>query len=330
MDKLRFGIVGTNSISDWFLNGAKQDPRFCAAAVCSRSIERAKDFAAKHQIPHAFDSLQKMVESDLIDAVYIATPNSVHAEQSILAMKHGKHVLCEKPLASNTREVSEMIAFSEESGMTLMEAVKPTLTPNFRYLQQNIGEAGRIRRYFASYCKYSSRYDKLKEGVVLNAFKPELSNGAVMDIGLYTIYPLAVLFGKPEKIVAQGIILPTGVDGEGSAILKYDGMDAVVIYSKIADSYLPSEIQGENATITIRQINNFSSIEFRDRRSGIATDWSRTQPEDGFYYETAEFIDMVMSGRIESPINSHKASLISIGIIDEIRRQCRVCFPADR
>lgn len=330
MEKLRFGIVGTNSISDWFLKGAKRDPRFSAEAVCSRSMERAEEFAARHSIPHSFDSLEKMVESDVIDAVYIATPNSVHAGQSILAMKHGKHVLCEKPLASNTREVSEMIRTSEKYGVALMEAVKPTLTPNFRFLKENIGRAGKIRRYFASYCKYSSRYDKLKEGVVLNAFKPELSNGAVMDIGLYTIYPLAVLFGKPEKVIAGGVLLPTGVDGEGSAILKYDGMDAVVVYSKIADSYLPSEIQGEEGAFTIRQINNFDSIEFRNRHADGPENWNRPQPEDGFFYETAEFIDVVGSGRIESSINSHANSLISIGIIDEIRRQTGVCFPADR
>ena len=105
MDKVRFGVVGTNFISDWVIAGARQDERFELVAVYSRTQETADAFAAKHQIPHTFTSLEEMAKSPLVDAVYIASPNYLHAEQSILCMKHGKHVLCEKPFASNAREV---------------------------------------------------------------------------------------------------------------------------------------------------------------------------------------------------------------------------------
>ena len=198
MNKLRFGVVGTNFITDWVLAGASQDERFELVAVCSRTQERADEFAAKYNIPHTFTSLEEMAKSPLIDAVYIATPNYTHAEYSILCMKHGKHVLCEKPLASNASEVKEMIAVSHQCGVTLMEAMKPTMTPNFGVVREILPKAGVLRRYFSSYCQYSSRYDKYKEGIVLNAFKPELSNGAIMDIGVYTIYPMVVLFGRPK------------------------------------------------------------------------------------------------------------------------------------
>ena len=185
MEKVRFGIVGTNFISDWVIAGARQDARFELTAVYSRKQETADAFAAKHGIPHTFTSLEEMASSPLIDAAYIASPNFLHAEQSILCMQHGKHVLCEKPLASNAREARAMIAASEQYGVTLMEAMKPTLTPNFRAVQANLKRVGTIRRYFSAYCQYSSRYDKFKEGIVLNAFRPELSNGAMMDIGVY-------------------------------------------------------------------------------------------------------------------------------------------------
>lgn len=132
MEKVRFGIVGTNFISDWVIAGARQDARFELTAVYSRKQETADAFAAKHGIPHTFISLEEMASSPLVDAVYIASPNFLHAEQSILCMQHGKHVLCEKPLASNAREARAMIATSEQYGVTLMEAMKPTLTPNFR------------------------------------------------------------------------------------------------------------------------------------------------------------------------------------------------------
>ena len=246
INKIRFGVVGTNFITDWVIAGAREDERFELVAVYSRTQETADAFAAKHQIPYTFTSLEEMAQSPLIDAVYIASPNFLHASQSILCMKHGKHVLCEKPFASNAREVKEMIAASQEYNVTLMEAMKPTLTPNFRAVRENIHKLGTIRRYFSCYCQYSSRYDKFREGIVLNAFKPELSNGAMMDIGIYTLYPMVVLFGRPQKVEATGVVLSSGADGQGAVNFVYEGMNATILYSKIANSYLPTEIQGED------------------------------------------------------------------------------------
>ena len=116
--KIRFGMVGTGFIADWVLAGARQDARFEAVAICSRTQERADAFAAKHGIPHTFTLLEEMAASPLVDAVYIATPNFLHASQSILCMRHGKHVLCEKPLASNAREARQMVAVARECGVT--------------------------------------------------------------------------------------------------------------------------------------------------------------------------------------------------------------------
>ena len=117
--KIRFGMVGTGFIADWVLAGARQDARFEAVAICSRTQERADAFAAKHGIPHTFTLLEEMAASPLVDAVYIATPNFLHASQSILCMRHGKHVLCEKPLASNAREARQMVAVARECGEVL-------------------------------------------------------------------------------------------------------------------------------------------------------------------------------------------------------------------
>ena len=150
MKKIRFGVVGTNNITDWVIAGARQDERFELAAVCSRTLERANEFAAKHGIPHTFTSLEEMAKSPLIDAVYIATPNYVHAKQSILCMNHGKHVLCEKPFASNAREVRQMTEVAREQGVTLMEAMISTLNPNFTITKEHLKNLGTIRRYFAS------------------------------------------------------------------------------------------------------------------------------------------------------------------------------------
>lgn len=337
MKKIRFGVVGTNNISDWVIAGGRQDERFELVAVCSRTQEKANEFAAKHDIPHTFTSLEEMAQSPLIDAVYIATPNYVHARQSILCMSHGKHVLCEKPFASNAHEVRQMIVAAQKYGVVLMEAMISTLNPNFTIVKNHLKELGTIRRYFASYCQYSSRYDKFKEGIILNAFKPELSNGAVMDIGVYTIYPMVALFGKPKKIETQGILLHTGVDGQGAVNFQYENMNATVLYSKIANSALPTEIEGEAGNLILDKIHITRKVDFIPRQKtaqgkeqeninhAIGTAVDRSE----YYYEMAEFMNLIEQGRQESAVNSWENSLTTMEIMDEIRRQLGVHYPAD-
>jgi predicted dehydrogenase len=328
MNRLRFGVIGTNFITDWVIAGGRQDERFELAAVYSRSQEKADAFAAKHDIPHTFTSLEAMASSPLVDVVYVASPNALHAEQSIFCMEHGKHVLCEKAFASNVREAREMIAAARRNRVALMEAMKPTLTPNFLAARDALSRIGAVRRYFSCYCQYSSRYDKFREGVVLNAFRPELSNGALPDIGVYTIYPMVVLFGRPRNIKAAGFKLSSGVDGEGSIVFDYPDMDAAVLYSKIANSSLPTEIQGEDGNIVFDRINIISEVNlhFRDGRKELL---SHPAQQNEYYYEVKEFIDIVLSGRQESTINSWENSLATMEIMDEIRRQLGVVYPAD-
>lgn len=328
MNCLRFGVVGTNFITDWVIAGGRQDERFDLSAVYSRTQETANAFAVRHKIPYTFTSLEAMVASPLIDAVYVASPNAFHAAQSILCMKHGKHVLCEKAFASNAREAREMIAVARSNKVALMEAMKPTLTPNFLAARNAMDKIGAVRRYFSCYCQYSSRYDKFREGLVLNAFQPELSNGALPDIGVYTIYPMAVLFGRPQSIKAAGWKLSSGVDGEGSVVFMYPTMDAAVLYSKIANSSLPTEIQGEDGNIVFDRINIISDVNLRFR-DGRQETLSCLTEHNEYYYEVKEFIDVVQSGRQQSDINSWENSLITLEIMDEIRRQLGVVYPAD-
>lgn len=336
--KIRFGVIGTNFITEWVIAGAREDERFELAAVCSRTRERGEEFAARYGIKHVFTSVEEMAASDAVDAVYIASPNYCHAEQSIICMNGGKHVLCEKPLASNAREARSMIEASRRNNVTLMEAMKPTMTPSFNAVRDSLSRVGRVRRYFASYCQYSSRYDRLKAGELPNAFNPALSNGAIMDIGIYTIYPMVVLFGKPQSIDATGLLLPSGVDGQGAANFNYGDMQATIIYSKIADSRLASEIQGEEGIISLDTINKMERVCYIARgvnrggksETGEAEQLNVVTEHNEYYYEMAEFINLILAGKRESAINSHQNSLTALEVVDEIRRQIGVVFPADQ
>jgi Predicted dehydrogenases and related proteins len=324
---VKFGVIGTSDITDRFLAGAKLESRFELAAVYSRSYERGKSFADKYGIKEVFTDFEAMTKS--LDAVYIASPNSCHAEQAIYFMERGVHVLCEKPLCSNAMEARRLIKTAKENGVLLMEAMISTLNPNYLALRDNISKIGWVRKYFSSYCQYSSRYDRYKAGVIENAFKKELSGGALLDIGVYTIYPMVVLFGKPKSIKALGEILASGVDGAGAAIFEYDGMEAIVNYSKISDSYALTEVQGEEGCLVMEKINIPRHLWFIPRK-GEKQELSALHCGDDYYYEIKDFIDLIESGKTEHPINSHENSLIVMEIMDEIRRQIGLVYPADK
>ena len=329
MWKVRFGIVGTNWITERFIQAAVETEQFVLTAVYSRTEEKGNAFAEKFDPrPAVYTDLDQMAASEEVDAVYIASPNSFHAEQAIICMNHGKHVLCEKPLASNTNEVNRMIAAAKKNDVLLMEALKSTLMPNFTAIRDNLYKLGRVRRYFASYCQYSSRYDAFKQGNVLNAFNPEFSNGSLMDLGVYCIYPMVALFGQPESVKAEGVMLSSGVDGEGSLLARYPKMDAVIMYSKITDSYLPAEIQGENGTMVIDRINQPYDVKIH-YRDGSVEDISRTQTHESMYYEVKEFLELLETGKRESTINTHETTQITAWIAEEARRQMGLRFPAD-
>ena len=158
-----------------------------------------------------------------------------------------------------------------------------------------------------------------------------------MDIGIYTIYPMITLFGRPQKIEAQGVLLHTGVDGQGAVNFQYDGMNATVLYSKIANSFVASEIEGEAGNLLIDQIHIPMKVDFIPR---IPAGQGKSQKDvrqplgielenSPYYYEVKEFIDMIIEGRKESKINSLDNSLATMEVIDEIRRQLGVSYPAD-
>ncbi|MGN0201985.1 MAG: Gfo/Idh/MocA family protein [Candidatus Cryptobacteroides sp.] len=351
MEKVGFGIIGTGRISDWVLKGAVLDPRFEAAAVCSRNPESAARFAESHGIASAYSDLDEMLADPAVRAVYIGTPNHTHRDLALRCLRQGKHVLCEKPLASNAAQAREMAAEARKRGLLLMEAMISTLSPNFRNIQKRMGEIGRVRHYFAAFCQYSSKIGLLRRIVageedapVPSSFNPDCSGGATQDIGIYTIYPMVTLFGKPDGVKAEVSTMevptpegPKRIDTQASVQFSYPGMSASVLYSKMADSRLRTEISGEKGSISLDQIHISRQAEMIVRGAPTSGRSEGARPEDitaacdpdEYLCEFREFIDLLLSGRTESGNNSLDNSIAVAEIIDSIRAEGGIVFPAD-
>lgn len=327
---MNFAIIGTNFICDWLIADAKQCEKFHVQAVYSRTMEKAKAFAEKYQIPDCYDSLEELAAADNIDAVYVASPTFLHAAHSIQMMKAGKHVLCEKPIASNEKEIREMLETAKEHHVVLLEAMKSAFDPGFQAIVDNLPKIGKVRRVTFQYCQYSSRYDKFKNGIIENAFKPELSNGSLMDIGVYCVHPLMKLLGKPDRVHGFATKLHNGVDGQGTILCEYEekGVIAELLFSKISDSALPSQIQGEAGCMIIEEISLINKLKIRYRdKTWEEIDISKEGQRNNMLYEVEEFIRLVETG--ESAKEHNRYSLWEMQVMDEARRQMGVVFPAD-
>lgn len=235
------------------------------------------------------------------------------------------YAVCEKPLASNVKEAREMFRCAEDNGVFLMEAMRPVFHPAYRVMEEKIKEIAPVRQVTLSYCQYSSRYNKFKQGIVENAFNPALSNGSIMDIGCYPIHVMVMLFGQPKEIMSMGIKLPDSIDGNGNLLANYGGFIANISCSKITNSYLRNEIQGENGVISFSDVTAPKDICCRagseEQRIAVAAS------EKDMQYEIQEFIDIIQG--TEYPEVYQKYSLDTLHLIDKAREQMGIIFPAD-
>jgi len=324
---MKFAIIGTNFVSDTIMEGAKDIPDFELSVVCSRTLENAEAFAHKYGCTTVVTDY-KDITPEMADAVYVATPNSLHCEQSIYFLNKKMHVLCEKPLASNIDEVNQMFEAADKNGVMLLEAIVPLFTPNFLALKQASTMVGQVRRAVFSFGKYSSRYDAYRAGNVMNAFKKDLSNGSLMDLGVYSLSNCIAIFGKPLKVQASAYMLESGVDGLGTMLLTYPDKEVIIMHSKITDSHFDSEIQGEDGTVIIKGISSPQAIKVVSRNKEV-TELTAQQKPTTKYYELVEFIKCVKSGNYRSELVPRQLTIDVHTIMTDVRKQIGLIYPAD-
>ena len=323
---MNFAVVGTNFITDWMLEAGKLCPDFSLIAVYSRTMERAKEYAGLNGAKYAFDKLGDVCACDEVDAVYVASPISFHAEQSIRFMEAGKHVLCEKPIASNSAELEKMLKCARDNNVVLLEAMRPQFSPVLAEIESLLPSLGTIRHANINFCQYSSRYDRFLSGEDVNTFNPKFSNGALMDLGCYCIHVMLRLFGLPQKITSSKVLLANAYDAAGVILADYDDMTAVLNYSKVSDTQGFSEIQGEMGTLQFRQPSHLKEV-YLTKRGGVTERITTNAVEQDMLYELRAFNDYVKN---PNGISVHQGySTQAMKIMDEARRQCGIVFSAD-
>lgn len=323
---IKLGVVGTNFVHDWFCDAAK----LCGitpTAVFSRKQETGDAFAHKHGIAGVFCNFEKFCASPDINCAYVASPNTFHFEQSLKLLESGKHVICEKPICSNLHETETLYELADKNGLVLIEAMRPAYDIATEKIKELIPRCGKLRYCHFEYSQYSSRYDKFKDGIMTNAFDPALSNAAVMDIGVYPIHLCILLFGKPESIFSRSVMLQNGFEGMGNVILGYRNMTCDIAYSKISESNGYSFIRGEDAELRFGKApSKITEIELV-KNDGTKIPTGFCPAGNNMIFEVEAFCDFVTGQQDYTPYVT--ATRNTMAVIDEVRRQNGIIFPAD-
>ncbi len=254
---VKYGVIGSGWIAEEFVKGAMTVDGMEFAAMYSRSEATGAAFAAKFGGAEVFTDLKAFAESD-IDAVYIASPNALHYEQSRLMLENGKHVLCEKPITVTPDEFEELFALAESKNLVCTEAIMMMHSPLKEKVRSALGRIGKVTTAHFDFSQLSSKYKALKNGENPNIFNPEMKTGCLRDLGIYCYYPAVEFFGLPEKITASAGFVSTGADGYGTAVLDYPDKQVTLTYSKIGQDYCGSQIFGDEGTITLESISKLT------------------------------------------------------------------------
>jgi predicted dehydrogenase len=244
---LKLGIISTARINDMILRGARETDRVEVAAVASRDLGRAEAYARSHGIPRAFGSYEDLLADPAVDAVYVSLPNSLHVEWSVRSLEAGKHVLCEKPLTREPAEAERAAAAAARAGRVLLEAFMYRHNPQTVRLLELVtaGAVGRpqlIRTYLRFHLSAAS-------DIRLDA---SLAGGSLMDLGCYCVHVARSLAGEPERVYAEQLTGPSGVDVALQGTLGFaGGVVAQFDSSFVSPRRQDLEVVGDEGTLHV-------------------------------------------------------------------------------
>lgn len=327
MKQINWGIVGPGHIAGKFAGDLALVPDARLHAVASRSLERAKNFTEKFGGSHAFGSYAEMTDCPDLDAVYIASPHSGHFEHALLFLEKGIPVLCEKPLAINSRQVKKMVETARRNKVFLMEAIWTRFLPSFLKTielieNQSIGKIKTVRADFG----FSRPFDAAHR-----LFNISLGGGSLLDVGIYPVFFALQVLGRPEHIKALADFSPTGSDNSCGMIFHFpEGRMAMLDSSVTAQTRTDAFIYGEKGYLHLHprfhesdrvtlQIHGEAPQHFDTPKTGV-----------GYFHEIVEVGECLRSKKTESEKLPLDFSLKLMETLDRVRAEIGLIYPQDK
>lgn len=325
-DVIRWGIIGTGKIAKEFATGLTVLPQAELIAVGSRTTESAIRFADIFGVPHRHAGYEALVNDPDVDVVYVATPHTLHQENSLLCLGAGKAVLCEKPFTINAAESEAVVQFAREKKLFLMEAMWTRFIPMVVKLRQLLadGVIGGVQMLVAD-LGFRADFDPLHR-----LFNPQLGGGGLLDLGVYPVSLASMIFGPPSRITSLAQLGETGVDEQAAIVLGYDQGQLATLYTSLRTD-TPKEIilMGTRGRIKIH------SPMFRPNKLTLSLDGQEDRviemplEGNGYNYQAAEVMRCLQAGKLESDTMPLDETLAIMETMDQIRAQWGLNYPME-
>ena len=322
---IKWGIIGTGRIAHTFATALQVVTNSELAAVGSRDMEKATQFASEFQIPKAYGSYEDLMKDPEVDVVYIATPHNLHETNTLLALNHHKHVLCEKPMGVNLQESTRMIEKAKTENLFLMEALWSRFLPNIIKTKEIVtsGEIGEVKLMTVFFSLRS------KNGPEHRHFNIDLCGGSILDIGIYNIFLSLFLLGKPQQFTAIAGLSEQGGDNSSSYTFRYNNDALSVMYSSfMGESPIVAEIHGTKGKVTLEHLwfcPGKVKVNYLDGRENI---FEFNVKSNGYEYEAEEVATCILAGKTQSDLWSWSDSKQLMSMMDAIRKECGITYPA--
>ena len=325
-EDFKWGIIGTGGIAKAFAKDLSYLQGHRVAAVGSRNLASAAEFASEFPGATGYGSYEELVAAD-VDAVYVATPHTFHAENSLLALNAGKPVLCEKPFTINAKEARAVIDRAHELKLPLLEAIWTRFLPHIQQVREILksGVLGDIHTVIADHGQY------LPEEIAPRLWRPELGGGALLDLGIYPITLAHLVLGAPQSFTVSATLTDEKVDNQISMIFDYpQGAQALLSATMLNRTAISGVISGSKARL---EMDGFFFVPTTMRlisRDGQVQTFPNNYMGHGLREEAVEFARMVRANELESPLAPHGMSLEIMELMDAIREKIGVRYPTER
>lgn len=323
---MRIGVVGNGNIVKRFLADGAEVETVETTAICVREQSRHKgqELACAYGMK-VYTDYGKFLEYEDMDAVYVGLINSQHYSYARQALLAGKHVICEKPLTVTLDEARELADLARKQKLFLWEAFKLPYGPVVPAIKEHLHKLGPVRMVQCSYCRTGKVYEEYLAGAVRPVLDPACAGGSLYDVNVYNLHFAVWLFGKPERVeyfvAHRGF---NGVDTSGTAILQYDGFQAVCTAAMDSSSDNFCMVQGEKGWIRAEgPISSASRAVMH--REGLhiegGTEVIAENPEKGrLKAEIMEFARQFHAGDYKACYEMLEHSLV----VMEVLERCRV------
>ncbi len=322
---VRWGVLGPGAIAMGFADAMQLVEDGEIVAVASRSAERADAFGDRFGVPNRYDSYAALGEDPTVDVVYVATPQSRHAPDTLAMLRAGKHVLCEKPFALNAGFAGQMVEEARAQGLFLMEAIWSRFLPSYRAIVDVLG-AGRVGEPLLVEADFGFRRPIDPED---RLFRLDLGGGGLLDLGIYPIQLCSLVLGHPQHAAAEGVIGETGVDEHVAAVLRHPGGRLGVVKASLrVGMTCTARISGTEGSVDVPAFMHCpNAITVTTLAGSEHIDCS--YEGNGLRFEIEEVHRCLAAGETESPVMPLDETMVFATVLDSIRKQIGLVFPGE-